>query len=68
MAAPFVEGRLRNQPVSATIQTSCGHCGQAAEFVLDSELTIRAGKAPGLLFHPTIDWSSFDEPNIIHGF
>lgn len=70
MAAPFVQGRLRNQPLSVVIDTSCGHCDRPLRLRVDSELG-HAVETPGvepLLFHPQVDWATFDEPNIIHGF
>jgi hypothetical protein len=52
------------------IKTSCAHCGEAIELVVDSELTYRVekgGPSP-LVFEPEIDWSKFKDPTIIDGY
>lgn len=70
LATPFVQGRLRKEGVSVQVHTECGHCGEPLEFEIDSNLRYSVG-TPGaepLLFHPSVDWNRFNEPNIIHGF
>lgn len=70
MAAPFVQGRLTDQSLSAVIDTSCAHCDRPIRLQVDSDLNASvetAGPRP-LLFHPKVDWTTFDQPNIIHGF
>lgn len=67
MAAPFVEGRLRQQPLSIEIRTQCGHCDRRMTLSVDSELQFRVAErdAQPLVFEPRVDWSTFREPNII---
>lgn len=70
MATPFVQGRLRDEPLEVCIETECGHCGEALHIVMDSELGYRveeAGAEP-MVFSPQVDWQEFDEPNIIHAY
>ena len=70
IAAPFVQGRLRNESLNALIETRCGHCGQPMRLSLDSQMRYRVhdqGAEP-LVFHPEVDWEQFTDPNIIHGF
>lgn len=70
MAVPFVQGRLRNEYATVTVETSCAHCGAALHIDLDSELKYRVHErdARVLVFEPRVDWDAFDEPNIIHGY
>jgi len=52
------------------IKTTCAHCGEAMELVVDSELNYRipnGGPSP-LVFEPEIDWSEFKDPTIIDGY
>jgi hypothetical protein len=65
-----VQGHLRKIPLEVKIETTCAHCGEALELVVDSELNyriVRGGPGP-LVFEPEIDWSGFTEPNIIDGY
>jgi hypothetical protein len=70
MATPFVQGRLRGEHLSVTIETVCHHCGQAMRLAVDSNMAVSVhaeGAAP-LLFMPQINWASFAEPNIIDAY
>jgi len=65
-----VQGHLRKSPLEVEIKTTCGHCGEAMEIVVDSELNYRiekGGPSP-LVFEPTVDWSAFKDPTIIDGY
>ncbi|HYL98076.1 MAG TPA: hypothetical protein VEZ90_03905 [Blastocatellia bacterium] len=65
-----MEGRLFNQQLSVDIITECGHCGLPMNLSLDDQLTaIRhdEGSNP-ILFEPHVDWATFKDPTIIHGF
>ena len=67
MAAPFVEGRLRQEPLTIDIETTCEHCERAMAMRVDSELRYEVtspGAAP-IVFEPRLDWSTFTDPNII---
>ncbi|MBZ5552305.1 MAG: alkylmercury lyase family protein [Acidobacteriia bacterium] len=70
MAASFVEGRLRNEPVTVTIQTACGHCDQPLRITVNSEMqsTVEEPTAKPLIFEPQVDWATFREPNIVHAY
>lgn len=70
MAAPFVQGRLRQEHLAVTIETKCGHCGRAMRLTVDTDMNISdhdAGAEP-LVFMPRVDWSTFTEPNIIDAY
>jgi hypothetical protein len=65
-----VQGHLRKSPLAVEIKTTCAHCGEAMELVVDSELNCRivqGGPRP-LVFEPEIDWSGFKDPTIIDGY
>jgi hypothetical protein len=70
MAVPFVQGQLRNERVSVTIETECAHCQQPIHMTVDSVsgCELHTGGAQPLVFEPKIDWDTFIEPNIIHAY
>jgi hypothetical protein len=70
MATPFVQGRLRKEHLSVTIETACGHCGQAMHLTVDSDMrvSVHDESAEPLVFMPEIDWKTFTEPNIIDAY
>jgi len=65
-----VQGHLRKSPLEVEIKSTCAHCGEAIELVVDSELNYRIdrGGPDALIFEPEIDWSRFKDPNIIDGY
>ena len=70
MAAPFVEGQLRRKKLAAEIETACAHCGRALHLTIGSDLRwkVRERHVQPLVFSPTIDWSRFRKPVIIHDY
>lgn len=66
---PFVEGRLRNQPLVVTFETECAHCARPMEIVIDSELGYRVpeGSEP-LIVRPHVDFARLEDPSIIDVF
>ena len=70
MALPFVQGQLRKELFSVTIETECAHCAQPIHVEIDSELSYRveeAGADP-LVFSPQVDFDKLGEPSIIDAF
>jgi hypothetical protein len=69
LATPFVQGQLRDRPTSVAIDTSCAHCGRPMHVDVDSTMKVSCeeGTKP-LLFSPDVDWSTFEEQNIIHAY
>ena len=65
-----MQGRLRGEHLSATIETECAHCGRRMEIALDSELhfQVRDGGPEPLVFEPEINWQAFKAPNIIDAY
>jgi hypothetical protein len=68
-ATPFVQGRLRNQPLAVTINTSCAHCGQPMTLNMDSDLAFQAeeGCEP-VIFIPDVDLTGLEDESIIGAF
>jgi hypothetical protein len=52
------------------IRSTCAHCGDVIELVVDSDLNYRIehGGPNPLVFEPEIDWNKFKDPNIIDGY
>jgi hypothetical protein len=70
MATPFVQGRLLGRRLTATVQTSCAHCGKPMTFDLDSEMVFM-NRSPGsepVVFMPDVNWEEHKEPSIIDAF
>ena len=65
-----MQGQLRNEHLSIEIDTSCAHCGETLRLSVDSELRWRVleGGSEPLVFEPDVDWSSFDEANILDAY
>jgi hypothetical protein len=65
-----VQGQLRKEPLSITIDTVCAHCDHPIKIELNSEMKYQVDKegAIPLVFRPQIDWESFSKPNIISDF
>jgi hypothetical protein len=70
IATPFVQGRLRSEKLSFSVQTECGHCGEPLHLEIDSEMNYRVledGAAP-LVYAPLLDVTQLKDPSIIDGF
>jgi len=67
---PFVQGQLRGERLSVTVQTECAHCAQPVHLEIDSELTIRVleERADPLIFVPLVDVDQLEDPSIIDAF
>jgi len=65
-----VQGRLRNEVISAEIETVCAQSSRPLVITLDSKMKfrIKQKEAKPLVFSPQVDWASFSEPNIIQSF
>jgi hypothetical protein len=65
-----VQGQLRGEDLSFTIETSCAHCGEPIHIEIDSDLSYRVveeGAAP-LIRVPMVDLAKLDDPSIIDAF
>jgi hypothetical protein len=65
-----VQGRLREEKLSATILTECAHCHRSFQFEIDSELNIRilTSGADPVLFIPMLEFDRLEDPSIIDAF
>jgi hypothetical protein len=70
MATPFVQGRLRGEPLSVDIESSCACCGRALRLTVDSEMVteVHSKGAEPLVFEPDVDWARFRAPTIIDDY
>jgi hypothetical protein len=70
IAAPFVQARLRKEPLEVEISTSCAHCGSALHILVDERQRwrVRESQANPRVFLPHIDWASFRGRNIINDY
>jgi hypothetical protein len=67
---PFVQGRLRGEPLSVAIRTECEHCRQPLHMEVDSDLGCRVEEegAEPLTFIPLVDIARITDPCIIDAF
>jgi len=65
-----VQGRLRKEEISVTIDTVCAHCNEPFTITLDSRLNFRISPddAEPIILSPQVDWESFSDPNILQAF
>jgi uncharacterized metal-binding protein YceD (DUF177 family) len=65
-----VQGRLRGEQLSFTIETECGHCHRPLHIEIDSELTYHLveQEAEPLVYAPLVDLHNLDESSIIDSF
>ncbi len=70
MATPFVQGRLREETLSVTIETVCAQSGKEIIIDLDSDgkWTVTPTEASPLLFERDMNWKEFNKPNIIDDY
>lgn len=65
-----MQGRLRGEPLSVAVDSSCAFCGETLRLKIDHEAvcTVRKGGPDPFLFHPLVDLERLPEPNIINAF
>ena len=65
-----MQGRLRNEKLTFSVETECGHCGKTLHVEIDSELNYRVLEADAdpLVYAPMIDLTKLEDPSIIDGF
>ena len=70
IAAPFVQGHLRSEPVSIEVETECVHCSQPIHLRVDSEMKVEVDppEADPLIFTPDAETFGTEAPSIIDGF
>jgi hypothetical protein len=70
IATPFVQGQLRKEALTFTIQTECAHCGKQFHIEIDSDLNYSVSEpdAKPLIFVPMVDFAALEDPSIIDAF
>ena len=65
-----MQGQLREEPLSFTVESQCAHCGQPLHLELDSDLSYRVVEegAQPLVFVPMVDFDKLEDPSIIDAF
>jgi hypothetical protein len=65
-----VQGQLRKETLTFTIRTECAHCGKEICIEMDSELrfSVADSQARPLIFVPSVDFGSLEDPSIIDAF
>jgi len=65
-----VQGRLRQEHLTVTIETLCAASGRPMRITLGSDMKLSADDqgADPLVFLPQVDWAHFSEPNIIDAY
>ncbi|MDH3730848.1 MAG: hypothetical protein OES13_06980 [Acidimicrobiia bacterium] len=65
-----MQGHLRNEPVSITVDTQCAHCSEPITLEIDSEMNVQvepAGADP-MVFIPDVRVFDVKAPSIIDDF
>ena len=65
-----MQGHLRNEPVSITVDTQCAHCAEPITLEINSEMNVHvepAGADP-MVFIPAVPVFDVKAPSIIDDF
>jgi hypothetical protein len=65
-----VQGQLRQEKLTVSIQTECGHCHKPLHLEVDNELnfSVQEPQAAPLVFVPKVNFQKLDDPSIIDAF
>ena len=65
-----MQGRLRNEDLSVTVDTECHHCSEPFSLEIDSEMRISVGdtNAKPIVFTPNVNPFEVDGPSIVDDF
>ena len=65
-----MQGQLRSDPLSFTLETRCAHCAAPIQIEIDDQLEYRVLQhdADPLVYVPMVDFSRLDDPSIIDAF
>ncbi len=70
VAAPFVQGKLTDEPISVRVDTTCAHCDWPISLSIDAEMhceVLTEGAAP-LVSVPLVNLKGLKDPSIIDAF
>jgi len=66
---PFVQGQLRRESISVTIDSQCAHCSRPMRLHVDGDLNYRSEDATDpMIYLPIVDFAKLKEPSIIDSF
>ena len=70
MATPFVQGRLRDEPLSFDVESECACCGKPIGFTMRHDLsyTLDDPASAPVFFVPAVDFTRLEAPSIIDDF
>jgi len=65
-----VQGQLRQEKLTVSIQSECGHCHKPLNLEIDSDLNfhVQEPQAAPLVFVPMVNFQKLDDPSIIDAF
>jgi len=65
-----VQGRLRNEPVSITVETRCEHCSEPLTLQIDSDMNVQVEQtgAEPMIFTPDVNTFEVEAPSIVDDF
>ncbi len=65
-----MQGQLRKEALTFTIQTECAHCGKEIRIEMDGKLnySVPDSDAEPLIFLPMVDFNTLKDPSIIDAF
>jgi hypothetical protein len=65
-----VQGQLRGEKLSFTIESECGHCHRPLHIEIDSDLNYRVVEADAepVIYAPLADLQKLEDPSIIDAF
>ena len=70
MATPFVQGKLRDEPISFDIDSECECCKKPIRFTMRHDLSFNLADPDSdpIFFVPIIDFTRLKAPSIIEHF
>ena len=65
-----MQGQLRGEPLTISIETECAHCHQPLQLEIDADLNYRVVEADAqpLVFAPLVNFDRLSDPSIIDAF
>ena len=69
-ATPFVQGRLREEQLSVTVNSTCAHSRRPVQIEIDSDLNYRVAEdgCRPMVFVPDVKLSELEAPSIVDDF
>lgn len=70
MATPFVQGKLRDGPLSFDVESECACCKKPIRFTMrhDLSFTLADSSSDPVFFVPMVDFTRLKAPSIIEDF